>query len=115
MNMTIANRFSFLTRSKLLLFSPEQIIRLEAFSNYTYVYFTDHSPILMAKVLRDYEELLRPYGFIRTHKSHLVNRNYITEYDRSGIIRMIDDSEAMVSRRKKHTVFGILQNLTAVA
>jgi two-component system LytT family response regulator len=115
MKSTITHRFSFLTRSKLLLFSPEQIIRLEAFSNYTYIYFTDHSPILMAKVLSDYEELLGPYGFIRTHKSHLVNRNYIAEYDRSGVLRMTDDSKAMVSRRKKHTVFGILRNLPAVA
>jgi two-component system LytT family response regulator len=70
----------------------DQIIRLEAMSNYTRVYFTDHRPMLMAKVLRAYDEILRPHGFVRAHRSHLINLQYIEGIDANGNIRMLDTS-----------------------
>lgn len=102
---SITPRLSFMHGSKMFMVQPSQIIRLEARSNYTYVYFTDHPPVLMAKVLRTYDGMLRPFGFIRTHRSHLVNEQYVDELDIKGNIRMKDDSIAEVSRRKKREVF----------
>jgi two-component system LytT family response regulator len=55
----------------------------------------------MAKVLRAYDELLSPHGFVRTHRSHLVNAQYVLEYDQNKILQMADASKAEVSRRKK--------------
>lgn len=102
------SKFGFIQRSRLQFFTPEQIIRLEARSNYTLVYFTNHAPILMAKVLRVYEELLRPFGFVRTHKSHLVNSRYVAVIDRRGFVMMTDQSTAEISRRKKRDVFRMV-------
>lgn len=84
--------------------SPSEIIRLQAHSNYTYVYFKNHPPVLMAKVLRVYAELLRPFGFVRTHRSHLVNPQYIHDVDEQGNLRMQDASHAEISRRRKSVV-----------
>ena len=84
---------------------PAEIIRMEAKSNYTKVYFTDHPPLLMAKVLHLYEEMLRPYGFLRTHRSHLINANYIRNLDKNNIVHMNDASHVELSRRKKREVF----------
>jgi two-component system LytT family response regulator len=103
-------KLCFIHGNRLLFFSPDQIIRLEAASNYTYVHFMNHTPILMAKVLHQYEQLLKPFGFIRTHKSHLVNIIYIAEFHHNGMVLMRDDSKAEVSRRKKHDVFKALVN-----
>jgi len=97
-------RLSFFQGKKLLVVHPEQIIRLEADSNYTWIYFTDHPPILMAKVLRSYVEQLKPYGFLRTHRSHLVNMQYVTELDQNEIL-MSDASNAEISRSKKKEVY----------
>lgn len=88
--------------------SPEQIVRLEALSNYTCIHFVDHKPILMARVLRDYEHLLRPFGFIRTHRSHLINQLHVTKVDEAGRITMNDQSLAEISRRKRKAVFDAL-------
>lgn len=99
-------KFGFIQHSQLIFFTPEQIIRLEANSNYTLVYFTDHTPIMMAKVLRVYESLLKPYGFIRTHKSHLVNMRFIVAIDCCGFVRMADQSMPEISRRKRSQVFS---------
>jgi len=91
-------------------FPPEEIIRLEASSNYTNIYFINHRPIMAAKVLKDYEELLVPFGFVRTHRSHLVNKKHIMFVDIAGNIVMQDTSKAEVSRRKKTEVMKALKN-----
>jgi len=90
-------------------FLPEQIVRLEASTSYTKIYFTDHHSLLLSRVLKAYERLLMPYGFIRTHRSHLVNKNYITQVDNKGNIIMQDSSRAEVSRRKKTEVMKLLR------
>ena len=97
-------RLSFSTGKRIVLAAPEQIIRFEASSNYTYVYFTDRPPLLIAKVLRRYDEILRPYGFIRTHRSHLVNKQHIVQLDQSWILHMKDASCAGISRSKRKDV-----------
>lgn len=85
-------------------FHPEQIIRLKADSNYTFIYVDEHKPIIMAKVLADYEALLAPFGFMRTHRSHLINRKHVHSVSDKGRIVMDDMSEAAISRRKRKEV-----------
>lgn len=95
-------------------FQPDQIIRLEAESNYTFIHFRNHKPILMAKVLSAYESILSPFGFIRTHRSHLVNSMYISSVDDHGYIIMADKSVAGLSRRKrKNLPDNLMKNITA--
>lgn len=108
-------RIGFYTGSDHLFFSTEQIIRLESLSNYTYIYFTNHAPILMAKVLHKYEEMLSPFGFIRTHRSHLVNTKYISAIEDKASIRMCDESKAEISRRRRLEVFKVLSDKVVAA
>ena len=96
------NALSFFKGKKKFRMPTEQIVRLEGNSNYTRIFFTDHPPILMAKVLRKYETLLSPFGFLRTHRSHLVNLVHVQGLDAGGSILMLDHSRVEVSRRKKH-------------
>lgn len=94
---------------------PDQIIRLEADSNYTYIHVQDRRPLLMAKVLADYENLLEPFGFIRTHRSHLINRIHIAGLDIKGCIVMDDSSVAEISRRKRKLVLQLFPFTSQVA
>ena len=80
---------------------PDQIIRLEAVSNYTRIFFADRKPILMAKVLTAYQHLLAPYGFVRVHRSHLVNPLYVQEINDGGQIIMRNEGKLEISRRRK--------------
>ena len=97
-------RLRLLHSGSMTVVHPAEIMRLEAISNYTRVYLHDHPPVLMAKVLRAYDQLLRPYGFVRTHRSHLVNPEFVTSFDASGVIRMHDASIVEVSRSRKSEV-----------
>ena len=89
-------------------FNADEILRLEASSNYTFIYFTNRKPLLMAKVLHDYEALLCHAGFVRTHRSHLVNKKHVLCIDTGGYLIMSDASTAQISRRKKVSVMMAL-------
>ena len=90
-------------------FCPEEIVRLEASSNYTLIYFTNRAKIMTAKVLKSFEPKLEPMGFVRTSRTHLVNRNYISSVSPEGKVRMIDDSMAEISRRMRSRVMRVLR------
>ena len=80
------------------------VIRLEAKSNYTLIYAKDRKPMMVAKVLLEYEELLYPEGFVRVHRSHLVNKRYIRGLTQTGNLILKDESRVEVSRRRKKNV-----------
>jgi len=103
MNSTVlaSHLISFPYKGGMHLFSPDQIIRIEGDSNYSIIHTIGHRPIIMAKVLRAYEAMLTPFGFLRTHKSHLINPEHVEHITQKGIIRMKDESEVSVSRRKR--------------
>lgn len=102
-------RLTVATSEGLYFFNADEIVRFEASSNYTYIHFTNRKPMLIAKVLADYEEQLSGSGFLRTHRSHLVNRQYITFIDGQGNIIMDDKSRVEISRRKKKTILKELR------
>jgi two-component system, LytTR family, response regulator len=79
----------------------EDIIRLQAESNYTHIYLKGNKLFVSAKTLKEYDEILQGHRFLRVHKSHLVNPNHIESYDRSGMLHMSDGSQVEVARRKK--------------
>lgn len=84
-------------------FMTDEIIRLEANSAYTTLYFKSHPPFVVSKVLKIYEALLKPFGFVRTHRSHLVNRQFVRCITGDTVI-MQDASVAELSRRQKRSV-----------
>jgi two-component system, LytTR family, response regulator len=88
---------------------PSEIVRLEASSNYTYIHFTNRKPLLIAKVLRYFEATLGQWGFVRTHRSHLVNRVHVCGIDAGGCLVMSDASRACISRRKRGKVSGAIR------
>jgi two-component system LytT family response regulator len=91
----------------------DDIIRCESDNYYTYFYFVDGRKLLVSKTLKENEDLLQPYNFIRPHKSHLVNIKYIKSFVRQegGHILMTDGTRIPVSRRKKDKMMEIIFNL----
>lgn len=90
-------------------FMPKDIIRCEALGNYTRFYATSSKQHVVAKTLGEYDELLAPYGFIRTHKSHLVNSAFVSYIDHDGFMILNDNSRVEISRRRKEEVMGLLK------
>ena len=86
-------------------FTLDEILRLEADRNYTAIHLIGKRPFVASKTLKHFEEMLEGFGFIRTHKSHLVNPKHITRLSHNNeYILLSDGSKVEVSRRKKEEV-----------
>ncbi|MBV9960933.1 MAG: response regulator transcription factor [Parafilimonas sp.] len=88
------------------------IIRCQSEINYTTLFLKDKQKLLVAKTLKEFEEMLSDYNFYRVHNSHLVNLAYIKSYNKGkgGSVTMDDGSEIEVSTRRKDE---FLKKLTA--
>lgn len=84
----------------------KDIISCKGEGSYTTIYRTNNQSFLVSKPLIEYEDILSECGFIRTHKSHIVNKSHISTYIKSdgGYLLMSDSSNVPVSRRKKEEV-----------
>ena len=91
-------------------YKPEEIVRLEGEGNYTKFYFTDKTSLLTTYTMKNYEDILINYDFLRVHKSHLVNREHIVNYTSDGMLTMSDLSKVEISRRRKNEVISVLKN-----
>lgn len=81
----------------------KEILYCEAAGSYTNFFFTDQQVICSSKAIYEYEEMLTDSGFIRIHKSYLVNLLHIKEYIRGegGTVILSNNKQIEVSRRKK--------------
>ncbi|MBI1184279.1 response regulator [bacterium] len=88
----------------------QDIIRCQADGSYTHFFLKDHKKILVSKKIKEYEELLTPYGFVRVHHSHLINLNEVAKYVRGdgGYVVMTDGETVYVSKRKKEDFMAAL-------
>ncbi|MFH0895057.1 MAG: LytTR family DNA-binding domain-containing protein [Bacteroidota bacterium] len=89
-----------------------QIVRCESDDCYTHFFFSDGKKIFVSKTLKDYEDMLSDFNFVRPHKSHLINTKFIKTYLRNeGNIQMSDNTIIPVSRRKREFILEVINNL----
>lgn len=81
----------------------KDIVHCKANDNFTDFHFSGKSKKMICRPLRFYEELLADSGFMRVHKSHLINLDHIVKYTRGkgGQLTMSDGSVIDVSPNKK--------------
>lgn len=79
------------------------IIRCEANDNFTNFYLVGGEKKVICRTLKFYDDILSDSGFIRVHRSHLINTQYIKSYKKGkgGIVVMSDNSHVDVSSSKK--------------
>jgi two-component system LytT family response regulator len=84
------------------------IVRLSGSSNYTEIFLNDGKKKVVSRVLKYFEEMLKDHGFMRVHKSHIINIEQIKSYHkgRGGMVVMSDKSEVEVSPLKKQELLG---------
>jgi len=90
-----------------------EIIRCEADNTYTHFFLSGGEKILVSKSLKEYADLLRPNGFLRTHQSHLVNPKYVKSWlkEDGGILLLSSGEKIPISKPNKDTVKKALQQL----
>lgn len=101
------------TTDNIYVINVQDIIRCEADRNYTDFYLNGGKKLMVSVTLKEYDDLLKHYGFFRVHQSHLVNLNYIDRYEKGGggSVIMKDGAAIAVSFRKKDQLLKFLDKL----
>ncbi len=91
----------------------DDILWCMADSSYTHFHLISGEKIIVSQHLKEFEDMLDKNGFFRAHRSHLVNVNKITKFDKreGGIIHLEGDNTLPVSVRKKEKLLEILTKL----
>lgn len=74
----------------------EEIIRLKGNGNFTDLYLTNGNKKMACRFLKHFTEML-PLPFLRVHKSHIVNLNFVKLYNKGGYITLEDGAEVEIS------------------
>lgn len=84
----------------------ENVLRLEAESNYTQIRLADKRTFLVSKTLKYYEGILcsRGFSFMRVHQSYIINLHYVSRFIREeqGLIIMKDNATVPLSKTKRN-------------
>ena len=102
------------TSDKIYSINIQDIVNCESDKNYTTFYFINAPKLVVSTNLKEYETLLTPHNFFRTHKSHLINMAYFDHFIKSeggNTIVMKNKSAIPLSVRKKEEFMLLLDNL----
>lgn len=83
---------------------PSDVVWCEADVNYTNLHLADERRFVSARTLKDYEDMLSPLGFLRTHRSYLVNRAHIDHLDKAGYVVLRNGRKVEVASRRREEV-----------
>ena len=97
------------TMEGLFFVQVDEVIRFESDESYTYIYLTNKKRVMVSRNIKYFDDLLTEHDFFRVHRSHLINLNHIQKYYKGegGYLIMADDSEVLVSRRKREEFLNI--------
>ncbi len=89
------------------LIAIDDILHVEADSNYSIFHLCNDEKITACKVLKEFDEVLPDEKFVRVHKSSIVNLKYITSYQtKNGLTLTLSNGDNIaVSRRRAGDFF----------
>jgi two-component system, LytTR family, response regulator len=87
--------------------SPHDIYWCKGEKNYTKLFLKDNSEFIAAKTLKEFEEMLTDFGFIRVHKSSLINFQQARHIEQNFIL-LTNNVSVEISRRRKEMVVNLM-------
>lgn len=100
------------TTERIQVVNISDIIFCKSDNSYTTFFLKDNNKLVVSKVLLKFENILKEHGFIKVHKSFLVNLNFISSFEKTtDCLIMSNKLKVPVSVRKKESVLQILDTI----
>ena len=100
-------RIAIKAKGRILLIDPHEVVAVQSEGNYVLLHRQSTSDLLRASI-SVLEEQLRPYGFVRIHRSVLVNSSHVEEIEPCStgeyVIRTTGGKHYMASRTYKNNL-----------
>ena len=102
-------RIALHTRRHIHLVELKEIVHCEAMQAYTTFHLTSGRRIMVCGPLKSFDTLLKEHGFVRVHRSHVINIEHIDHYNRNdgGQLVMNDNTCVPVSSRNRTELFRL--------
>lgn len=104
----LTNKIVLRSQSYLQIIPYEDIIYCQSDAGYTTFFLVNDKKAIASRPIKDYEEILPPSMFMRTHQSYLVNVNAIDRYHKDGYLVLKNDTKIPVATRKKDAITAFL-------
>lgn len=81
----------------------KDIVHLEGIKNYTLLHLKNGNTVISSRTLKVYNTVLQQADFLRIHKAHLINMQFLRNYDEAQIlyVEMQNNDIISISRRKR--------------
>lgn len=89
------------------------IVYCEAVDNFTRFYFESQPALLICRTLKYFEDILHEHRFLRIHRSHLINPDFVIRYSKGkgGYVTMKNNQELEVSPARKKEFLDLFGKL----
>ena len=113
-NLDKTHRMVLKSADQVHIINTDDIIHIEADGNYSTFYLIDGRKIVISKSSKEFEEMLIDQGFHRIHKSHIVNINRMSYFDKAdgGTLVMCNGDKVPVASRKREMLMELFDGLT---
>jgi two-component system LytT family response regulator len=94
----------------------DNIVCIEGEGSYAKMYLVDTKTVMVTRRIKDFEECLADKGFLRVHKSYLVNVNHICELhkDDGGYLLMSNNKNVPIRMRDREGIISLIKDSSYV-
>jgi two-component system, LytTR family, response regulator len=94
----------------------QDILYCESDNNYTRFHLMNGNPIMVSATLKEYEDLLGEKGFMRIHKSYLINLRHMRRFEKAdgGTVVLEGEAKVPVASRKRDELLEMFDRLTHI-
>lgn len=109
----IDNKIALQLSDRISLYNISEIIRIEASSNYSWIYCANGEKVLSSKTLKEFEYALQSSGFVRVHHTHLINVSHLKKvFTKDGMMAEMSNGDMIpVSHRKKNLLLLMIERI----
>lgn len=105
----MSTQVSIPTDRGLRVIPASNIVRIEASSNYSKLFFSNEKTLTVAKVLHWFEDRLGEQLFYRINRAHIVNREFICDLSEdNNVVTLANGERLRISRRRKENILKLL-------
>jgi two-component system LytT family response regulator len=109
-------RFSVIelsVKGGIIYIKPRDILRLKGSGSYTEIYLINNVRYLSSKNIKEYEAILDPECFFRSHLSHIINLNEVVQFvNTDGLfVKMSNGYLVEVSKKNKPALLERLKSI----
>lgn len=89
----------------------DEIMYCQSQSNYSVIFLSSDRKITISKTLKEVENTLNNFYFLRVHQSYLINPNFLKKYNKKdgGTLTMQNNEEVPISPKKRELITNLFE------